>query len=42
VPVSAIVLAYLILSEPVTLSLLAGASLVISGVYLTNRPTRRQ
>jgi drug/metabolite transporter (DMT)-like permease len=42
VPVSAIVLSFLILSEPVTLSLLAGAFLVISGVYLTNRPTRRQ
>ena len=38
VPVSAIVLAFLILSEPVTLSLLIGAGLVLTGVYLTNRP----
>ncbi len=40
VPVSAITLAYLILAEPITISLLLGAGLVISGVYLTNRPTR--
>ena len=38
VPVSAIFLAFLILGEPVTLSLLIGAVLVLSGVYLTNRP----
>lgn len=38
VPVSAIILAFLILSEPVTLSLLIGACLVLTGVYLTNRP----
>ena len=40
VPVSAITLAYLILAEPITLSLLMGACLVITGVYLTNRPTQ--
>jgi drug/metabolite transporter (DMT)-like permease len=40
VPVSAITLAYLILAEPITLSLLMGACLVITGVYLTNRQTR--
>ncbi len=40
VPVSAITLAYLILAEPITLSLLMGACLVITGVYLTNRPAR--
>lgn len=40
VPVSAITLAYLILAEPITLSLLMGACLVITGVYLTNRSTR--
>jgi drug/metabolite transporter (DMT)-like permease len=40
VPVSAITLAYLILAEPITLSLLMGACLVITGVYFTNRPTR--
>jgi drug/metabolite transporter (DMT)-like permease len=36
VPVSALLLAFLILGEPVTLSLLVGAAFVISGVYLTN------
>jgi drug/metabolite transporter (DMT)-like permease len=41
VPVSAVILAFFILREPVTLSLAAGAVLVLSGVYLTNRaPTR--
>jgi drug/metabolite transporter (DMT)-like permease len=38
VPVSAIVLAYLILDEPLTASLLTGAGLVGTGVYLTCRP----
>jgi len=37
VPISAILLAYLILREPITVSLLVGAGLVVSGVYLTNR-----
>jgi drug/metabolite transporter (DMT)-like permease len=41
VPISAVILAFLILGEPVTISLLAGAALVISGVYLTNAPARR-
>ncbi len=36
VPVSALILSYLILKEPVTHALLAGAALVVSGVYLTN------
>jgi len=36
VPVSAILLAFLILDEPVTWSLISGALLVISGVLLTN------
>ena len=36
VPVSAILLAYLLLGEPITWSLLAGAVLVGGGVYLTN------
>jgi len=39
VPVSAIILAFFILSEPVTISLMIGAGLVITGVYLTNRPS---
>ena len=38
VPVSAILLAFLILGEPLTLSLLIGTLLVSAGVYLTNRP----
>ena len=36
VPISAIIFAWLILDEPVTVSLLIGAALVISGVYSTN------
>jgi drug/metabolite transporter (DMT)-like permease len=38
VPISAILSAYLILDEPLTVSLLIGTILVTSGVYLTNRP----
>jgi len=43
VPVSAIILAFFILGEPATLSLLVGAVLVIGGVYMTHagRPARR-
>lgn len=37
VPVSAVVLAFLLLGEPITPSLAAGAALVVTGVYLTNR-----
>ena len=37
VPLSAIILAYLILKEPVTLSLLVGTILVISGVITVQR-----
>jgi drug/metabolite transporter (DMT)-like permease len=36
VPISAVVLAFLILGEPITWSLLTGGLFVISGVYLTN------
>jgi drug/metabolite transporter (DMT)-like permease len=36
VPISAIILSYFILNEPITISLLGGAILVITGVYLTN------
>lgn len=44
VPISAVILAALILGEPITWSLAVGAALVLSGVYLTNRTTsfRRQ
>ena len=38
VPISAILLAFLFLGEPLTTSLLIGTVLVSSGVYLTNRP----
>jgi drug/metabolite transporter (DMT)-like permease len=37
VPISAIVLSFFILKEPITLSLLIGATFVIAGIYLTNR-----
>lgn len=37
VPVSAIILAYFILGEPITVSLFAGTILVVTGVYLTNK-----
>lgn len=35
VPISAVILSFFILGEPLTLSLLIGAVLVSSGVYLT-------
>ena len=38
VPISAVLLAFLILGEPLTFSLLIGTLLVSTGVYLTNRP----
>jgi drug/metabolite transporter (DMT)-like permease len=43
VPISAVLLAFLMLREPVTRSLAVGAALVLSGVYLTNRgsPSRK-
>ena len=37
VPISAIIFAFFILHEPLSLSLLFGAAMVLSGVYLTNR-----
>jgi len=40
VPISAILCAFFILAEPITSSLAAGAVLVISGVYLTNRTAK--
>jgi drug/metabolite transporter (DMT)-like permease len=39
VPVSAVILAFLILDEPITLSLFIGTILVCAGVYLTNKKT---
>ncbi|OHB75628.1 MAG: hypothetical protein A2Z25_13955 [Planctomycetes bacterium RBG_16_55_9] len=41
VPIFAILSAFLILREPITLSLAVGGVLVLSGVYLTNRRPRR-
>ena len=41
VPISAIILAFFLLDEPVTMSLLTGALLVSSGVYLTNLPSKK-
>jgi drug/metabolite transporter (DMT)-like permease len=41
VPVSAVILAFLVLGEPLTFSLLVGAVLVSSGVYLTTLGSRR-
>ena len=38
VPISAIIFSFFILDEPLTASLLAGTILVLTGVYLTNRP----
>ena len=40
VPISAILCAFFILAEPITISLAAGAVLVISGAYLTNRTAK--
>ena len=37
VPISAVIMAYLILDEPITWSLMVGVVLVSLGVYLTNR-----
>lgn len=41
VPISAVFLAFLILNEPLTVSLLIGAFLVSAGVYLTTLGSRR-
>jgi len=40
VPIFAILLAFLILREAITISLVTGAVLVISGVYLTNKASK--
>jgi drug/metabolite transporter (DMT)-like permease len=36
VPLSAVVMAYFLLNEPMTLSLLVGTVLVSAGIFLTN------
>lgn len=38
VPISAVTMSFFLLGEPVDLSLLVGGALVLSGIYLTNRP----
>jgi drug/metabolite transporter (DMT)-like permease len=38
VPVSGVFLGWLLLGEPINISIIGGASLVLSGVYLTNMP----
>ena len=38
VPISAVILSFFLLGEPVDASLLIGTALVLSGIYLTNRP----
>jgi drug/metabolite transporter (DMT)-like permease len=38
VPISAVIMSFFLLGEPVDLSLLVGGALVLSGIYLTNRP----
>ncbi len=42
VPVSGVLFGWLILSETLTRTLLAGAVLVVAGVFLTNRPNGRK
>lgn len=41
VPLSALVLSYFILNEPITKEILAGGALIIAGVYLTNASRSR-
>jgi drug/metabolite transporter (DMT)-like permease len=38
VPISAVILSFFLLGEAIDTSLLIGAALVLSGIYLTNRP----
>jgi drug/metabolite transporter (DMT)-like permease len=38
VPISAVILSFFLLGETIDASLLIGAALVLSGIYLTNRP----
>lgn len=40
VPVNAVTMGWLLLGEPVGMSLVAGAGLIITGVYLVNKPPR--
>ncbi len=40
VPVSAVILSFFMLGEPIDASLLIGTAMVLSGIYLTNRPPK--
>jgi drug/metabolite transporter (DMT)-like permease len=40
VPISAVVMSFFLLGETIDASLLIGAALVLSGIYLTNRPSK--
>jgi drug/metabolite transporter (DMT)-like permease len=40
VPISAVILSFFLLGETIDASLLIGAALVLSGIYLTNRPSK--
>lgn len=42
VPVTAVLLGYLLLDEPLSHSLIAGGIMVMAGVWLTNRPVKKQ
>jgi drug/metabolite transporter (DMT)-like permease len=39
VPISAVIMSFFLLGETIDASLLIGAALVLSGIYLTNRPS---
>jgi drug/metabolite transporter (DMT)-like permease len=40
VPISAVIMSFFMLGETIDASLLIGAALVLSGIYLTNRPSK--
>jgi drug/metabolite transporter (DMT)-like permease len=40
VPISAVIMSFFLLGETIDASLLIGAALVLSGIYLTNRPSK--
>jgi len=42
VPISAVIMSFFLLGETIDASLLIGAALVLSGIYLTNRPSKNQ
>jgi drug/metabolite transporter (DMT)-like permease len=42
VPLTAVLMGFLFLDEPLSYSLLVGAALVVCGIYLVNRPPRKE